>query len=637
MAWASGNKRWTLPFVSLNGTECRVDIYKKGYTGSTVDTLIGSATPIEWQEDDDEDLLNVVRVKTGSLNVIEQNYGDLQELYPAVSTDHYIEVYYGKVYDEETGEELYDKLIFTGFMQAQTFENDWTAGPRELSFNITSPLGIVDGLLFSKPTIPDYKMLGTIMRTVIDGLNANIQGVTVPVPDTGVRKNMFAMYLCSNVITPEDQPYKYQMSASDLFSQRSYRDFIEGLCNCFGMIVHDEPGQLVFSRFDYDGNYLYVNRYRLADGTNIAGAETSGATTADLNDTIEVASADNTESLVLPMNKVEIKYDGGFFRSASVPFDHCNKRTTGGSGFNWDEANIIPLNDEVTADNLKTNAYLTSNGHLSEPGVVFKYAGEKNSGGSEMILIQKGTGWETGVPKIVKWTLFDRPQQSFRISFDGKWGPSIANLNSEGTAPTIHVWIKCGDRYYGGSSGDYSWQTTAVSCDASFGDITIGVNSTDAIGRGRPIEIWMTTDLQYLSADNIYCIQNLKVEANTSAILDYVYGDNDSDIAIIAGAASEVSTSVDVLFTNRSMTANYLSDRGTAAKLPDNNYYNMYKYMIQSQNRLQVKVKGTIPDYAYLKKIIYFNSSWRWRLIAIGFDPREDNYTLTLHRSPIIE
>ena len=105
MSWASGNKRWTLPFMSLNGTECRVDIYKKNYTGSEVITLTGCAVPIEWSEDDDEDLLNVVRAKTGTLNVIEENYGDLQELYPSLSTDHYIEVYYGETieYDEDDG------------------------------------------------------------------------------------------------------------------------------------------------------------------------------------------------------------------------------------------------------------------------------------------------------------------------------------------------------------------------------------------------------------------------------------------------------------------------------------------------------------------------------------------------------
>ena len=37
-------KRWTVPFVSLSGIECRVDIYDEGWTGE-VTTLQGAASP----------------------------------------------------------------------------------------------------------------------------------------------------------------------------------------------------------------------------------------------------------------------------------------------------------------------------------------------------------------------------------------------------------------------------------------------------------------------------------------------------------------------------------------------------------------------------------------------------------------
>ena len=58
-------KRWTVPFMSFNGTSCHVDIFDEDWTGS-VTTLIGAANPFEYEEDNDEDLLNgVLRYRSG--------------------------------------------------------------------------------------------------------------------------------------------------------------------------------------------------------------------------------------------------------------------------------------------------------------------------------------------------------------------------------------------------------------------------------------------------------------------------------------------------------------------------------------------------------------------------------------------
>ena len=94
MAWSNGNLRWQLQFASRSNVACRVDIYKREYTGSTVTQLTGAATPVYWDEDDDNDLLNVIRVKTGYISVIENTYHELDTLHPSTNIDHYVEVYY---------------------------------------------------------------------------------------------------------------------------------------------------------------------------------------------------------------------------------------------------------------------------------------------------------------------------------------------------------------------------------------------------------------------------------------------------------------------------------------------------------------------------------------------------------------
>lgn len=640
MSWASGNKRWTLPFVSLNGTECRVDIYKKNYTGSEVITLTGCAVPIEWSEDDDEDLLNVIRAKTGTLNVIEENYGDLQELYPSLSTDHYIEVYYGREYDDEDDTVGRAKLVFVGFMRAQTFENDWVSGPRELSFNITSPLGLLDGLLFAKPTDPSFKTMGTLLREVIDTLNANIGFVFFPDNDISKTYCMFHMLLSSNVVTPENVEYHYNQTASDLFSQLTFKDFIEGICNCFGLIVHDDIYEnfisFVFSRFDYTGKYSRISKYQLSDGQNRSNISVNGATEFDMTTATYVASDDNKESIILPLNKIDINYQGGFFSSKKIPFDHCHRVMSGGTGLvGYSLAVNIPLNNELSSDKLLTNPFLASNGRLSTPGVAFVGLGKDSV--QEMILIQTGTGWSTGTPILFKWILTDRPYQTAEIKFNGRYGSSVENLDNPGTTPTIHLYIKCYDKYLVGNSASASWQSTAGSRLCGWGEQSILIGQPPY--KGCPIEIWMSMDLQYLDSNYIYTIQDFSLESGYNEFGRYVYANSEWDHQVIQGAVSEVYGSVDCLFTDQVWTANLLSglDGNGHVSYPENPYNTAYRYLLISQNRLQVVVKGTIPYYAYIMKIVYFNTNWRWRIIAIAFNPIDDEYTITMHRSSTIE
>ena len=68
MAWDYGKIRWQMQFKSRSNVACKVDIYMRDYTGNDVTQLTGAETPVSWDEDNDEDLLNVVRLKTGYIN-----------------------------------------------------------------------------------------------------------------------------------------------------------------------------------------------------------------------------------------------------------------------------------------------------------------------------------------------------------------------------------------------------------------------------------------------------------------------------------------------------------------------------------------------------------------------------------------
>ena len=212
----------------MNGTTCRVDIYKRGYSGSSYTTLTGGQDPFFWEEDNDESLLKVVRQKTGYINVIETSNGSLSDLAPATDSDHFVEFYYGST------------LYFTGFMQAQNFENDWAPAPRRMSFPVQSPLALIYGKKFNIPQAPSYLRLAEVLKEVCDGLQANIGYVIFP---SGYRSDMnLSLYINTMVYCPYNDQYQCSAQSTEpLFTATTYGEFIEGLCNCFGLMVHDLP------------------------------------------------------------------------------------------------------------------------------------------------------------------------------------------------------------------------------------------------------------------------------------------------------------------------------------------------------------------------------------------------------------
>lgn len=92
--------------------------------------------------------------------------------------------------------------------------------------------------------------------------------------------------------------------------------------------------------------------------------------------------------------------------------------------------------------------------------------------------------------------------------------------------------------------------------------------------------------------------------------------------------------SIDLLFSMFRKNSNMVgSDIKSASQTTP------YLYLFTSQDRLQTKfTRGTIyPSDLYLGRWQYWISGWRWRIIACGMNPIDDEYTLTLHHSTTID
>lgn len=608
MSWASGNKKWTIPFVSLNGTECSIDIYKRGYTGDTVITLSPSvsgspgcagAMPIYFEEDNDEDLLTVLRVKTGYISLVEMTYGGLVDLYPDTDRDHYIEFYYGTT------------LMFNGFIQAQSFDNDWVAPPREVQLPIQSPLGLCEGLKMASAA-PSIKSPATYLNEIVAGLGAAYTGWVLP-------ESVESFSLKSSIVC-EINENPNETDGSDMYSPITYAEFLETFCHLYGLILHDTPTKLVFSRFDEDGEY--------------SGTTAIGATVRNIADYFIIASDGHKEATIQPLKDIRIDYDGASLSDedmsvSQMPFVQKDSGTLSVAA--W---------FKMLGPRFYNQAEMSSLGISGErptsQGVYGAVAGGLG-GQSEGVMVYNGSSYLENTPLFV-YKFFNYPiiqdGENCVLRLGMMRGDNIYSCTEEGIFLDFSVGVigtNGLEEFYNPQTSE--WTTTEVKLGSYYGPGSDGMWL-----RNVPVGLCLVVHFYYwgataLPANNICIVTEISLSATKSNQWAYKYSQEFSQT--LPGAQGAKKSGSFGLVFNR--------DRSNDHSTMWNNEYPYtaptFSYMFITQNRLQLEMKlsGTFPDDIYITKWAFWITGWRWRIIAVGFDPRNDVYTITMHRSSVIE
>ena len=626
MAWANGNKRWTIPFLSLAGKSCKIDIYKRGYTSSTVSTLAtnvsgavgcAGAQPFYFEEDDDESLLTVIRVKTGYINLIELTYGGLDDLRPTTNNEHYIEVYYGT------------DLMFTGFMQAQTFETEWKPAPREVSFPVISPLGLMDSYKFTAKNPPSLLTFKELFLEIMNGSDSvygfvDVAALSLTTPTT--TQNVFTDLKVKSLVV---SPFKTATdNGTDVFEPQTYLYFIEAVCNAFGLIAHDVPGGLVLSKFDNSNGYA-VRLTPTGSGTmSIIYDDTTHA----MGDIFDVQGTDNEESTILPLKQIEINYEGDSQREISLNYDRCQKSQGSIQLTGWSLVNCACHDGCLSANNV-VSANIDSNGNLTTPGTAFIAAGTDEMTEQILTLYSPGVGiclW--------KWIVPEWCNNTGRLSFKVMKGGGINSLGEydDYEQTNLLIYLSCGGKKYNAQTN--SWGDTAY----AFSVLGLGnkeITIYQAPGNYAPLEIEV-----YRSGGTVaftFSFQNIQLKTSTSMVGEYLGLYNRNMSRTLQGTPSPYDGEVDAeIGKYLTVYDRYVDGTDALASNPT------YQYLLASaQNRLIVSGKvdvsdqdaGWLKNYPYLSKLSFWRPSWKWRIIGMNFSPRDDQWTMILHHSTTID
>lgn len=616
MAWANGNIRWQLSFSSLRETNCRIDIYKRGYTGATVTQLIGEASPVKWDEDKSENLLDVVRAKTGYINLKEETFGALRELYPDTDIDHYIEVFYDNV------------CVFSGFLQAQNFRNDWVAAPRKVNIPIQSPLSIASGIHFDAiSNVTAYESLGSILKKAIGKIDANITQVIFPT-SISLGNNISAdlTWLAWQLIySPFNPDYDiYEEHVQSLYSPTDVKTFIEGLCNCFGLIAHDWPGMLVFQKVDFSGTYGVYNVSTL-DGSTLTPAETIDGSVVNNYNNIPILSNKCKESCILPLKELVIERDGEFIKKAEIKFEHIKVEFWG----NYvDQGGCIVYryyyNDIVSQYwNYGILPYNTTPppGQPDTTPRGFWMASWGKNGLSDKFLFRSNPSTMSATGHIFGWRIYQPPRNRYlHFKMHAEYGTSPISLSKLPTYFNVKLQIRNGgNRYWNGGEWTSTQSTITVHPDEN-GDVTFFIDEfmpylTDSL--------WIYLVIgDMLSDEYMYAFSGIEFGVGENEIATKVYPDPETKTTLSLDNGSKEESSVSQLFNVSIVNKNQVISPtlGEAATgMPT-----QYEYMFTSRQQHTLHTLIERSPLIYLQKVKYFTEYPRRKIISCGFEPSED-------------
>ena len=623
--------KWRISFKSLANRTCRVDIYDlttPSYSGSTTE-LIGAADPIVIDEEDDSDLITVVRSQSGYLNIVEtaDTTAAIEALKPPTNTSRRVELYVDSV------------LTWAGYMQAQTFEQAWVPSPRQMSFPIMSPLALANDTDMPSYNPPSRQMLCKLLSDAIAQLNAN--GAAISSVVWPKESRLLSDQVNTLVVCPYNDDHDTTAQSPELMKPDTVLYTIEGICNCFGWMVHDAPGKLIFTKFDGDGQYLEATPANLATYTSVSTASFTGSTSLTMTDYLTPADAQGVESLLMPYEKVRLNYDGAVVKNAKFDFNHL----TYVSEESYMDTQFIAYFKSETSEltgyspdgQLRlTNQFNSANNMLKYEGVnpcVCGGVSTQHEGFLYTKWAPSGGGTPSGIayeaPLFVV-TFFERPTEAnFFVRFDQAWGGFIPELNSDENhdRPRVGIKVKCGNKWY---QDNGNWSTSEPSHPVlNFGQIT---NAPV----GDPIEVHFydvsnqSLQSQFSQWDIYNLISNVHLETVDAVFSEYrIVNKGYTEIKI--GEADgrnigDIYLGFNAYYKNTNLIGTVILAR--------ENWFTNYHYMLYSREQMKLKCRRTnsvLPYYDKCAKVSFAGKTWR--LIAISMEPWNDEITVTLQRS----
>lgn len=307
-------RKYFFKFKTFQNHTCRVDIYDSTYSGTAIELskdVAGSPgcpsdSPLVIEEDNSDDLLENARIKTGYISLIELINGGLNDLFPL--TDKSLEMFVfidaaDSLTPTDAGAD--DKLIFQGFIQAQSFDMNMYRYRDELKIPFQSQMGVIG----EQPIGTSNTMLRKIFATDF----ANYKYIVFPEKQYSVHPeisedpiDIIEVTFMKNILFPYNQDYNHGVEQEggqtpSVYTPMTKMEFIEAICDSMGLVAHDVGNMLVFAGAAGRPHRKYLVSQLGSDNYTY---DVINPSTVNINTYFSYASDKSKLSYVLPADKL---------------------------------------------------------------------------------------------------------------------------------------------------------------------------------------------------------------------------------------------------------------------------------------------------------------------------------------------
>jgi len=243
--------RWYIRFISLKGTQYRIDIYDEG-TFNPVE-LYGGANPFTTDEDSSDDYFAPIRTQTGTIEVCTllpgttDQYITLEDLLPENNLSRPVRL---RNVDDDT-------IEWQGFLSCETYSQDYTSIPQVLQLRVISVLEAMDSVEVDPTESMAFKK---IMGHIAYAMKAVEE-------KSGMQlfNNLYIPYYYSTAITNKYFYNNVYFSTEDIISgdnitvnvhSISTKEILEQVAKFFGCCWR-EFGQNIYLEAPGKQNYIY--------------------------------------------------------------------------------------------------------------------------------------------------------------------------------------------------------------------------------------------------------------------------------------------------------------------------------------------------------------------------------------------
>ena len=348
---------------------------------------------------------------------------------------------------------------------------------------------------------------------------------------------------------------------------------------------------------------------------------------------MEPCSDDASISQILPLRKLTAKSMGEVVSSVKAEYKHmrCSKIYT--YNHNGEEEYLVFLKNiaigaavDISGTHLLdvNTVTLTDNKlYLQDDGInVIDMNGK-------MMLVMKNLGtWSSSGDTLATLYFYERPvvgvdaeRRDMKLKVELTTGEDLTTLGQGDIICTLAYELWCGDTLIG--SQNVSYINDNYSVELSFDNVPNNNALRLVIKNVSAGTMW-----PLLSFDKI------ELYYKEESYAKYSFRSREIDLVGDVGYSDEAE--IDMLMQCLWIDSNQIGTEIISGAS------STYRYLRSTQNRLQIRMQPKSGQSlsmitAYISRIQYWKSAWRWRLIAMSFNPWNDEYTLTLHHSTTID